>query len=122
MADSARIVPDASAGRLHACYQRIYALVREIPPGKVMTYGQLAVLAAANAVSAVPAITVGRAMAASERYAPDIPWWRVVGQSGPFGILRTPQLQGQQRELLAREGILPDEEGRYHLATYQHAR
>lgn len=104
--------------RLNACYQRIYALVRDIPPGKVMTYGQLAVLAADVCTSAVPAIQVGRALAASERYAPDIPWWRVIGRDGDSGVLRKRSLSLLQRDLLAREGIVADAEGRYDLDRY----
>jgi methylated-DNA-protein-cysteine methyltransferase-like protein len=103
------------------CYALIYALVRDIPAGHVMTYGQLAKSIATCCPSPVPAITVGRAMAASERQAPDLPWWRVIGQSGPYGVLRTAGHGEQvQRDLLAREGIHPDTEGRYELARWQY--
>ncbi|HOF87104.1 MAG TPA: MGMT family protein, partial [Armatimonadota bacterium] len=55
---------------LLTCYHRIYAIVRDIPPGRVMTYGQIAQLVLESCTAPVPAITVGRAMAASGRYAP----------------------------------------------------
>lgn len=105
---------------LYRCYERIYEIVREIPHGKVMTYGQLAALAADVCISAVPAITVGRAMADSTRYAPDLPWWRVIGKFGNYGVLRKRQLLGLQRDLLAREGIIADSDGRYDLGRYQY--
>jgi len=107
-----------SSERLHACYQRIYTLVRAIPPGKVMTYGQIALLVWELCAGPVPAIQVGRALAASVRYAPDIPWWRVIGRLGNYGVLRKRELDIPQRDLLAREGVVADTEGRYALAKY----
>ena len=106
--------------RLNACYQRIYDLVRDIPHGKVMTYGQLAELAADICTSQVPAITVGRAMAKSGRYAPDLPWWRVIGKEGEYGVIRKRRLWEVQRDLLAREGVIADRDGRYDLAAHLH--
>ncbi len=103
---------------LQTCYERIYAIVRRIPRGRVMTYGQIAGLVAELCASPVPAITVGRAMAASVRYAADIPWWRVIGRSGKYGVLRFMAYGASQGELLAAEGILPDDEGRYDLIRY----
>jgi len=105
-------------GRLNACYQRIYEIVREIPRGKVMTYGQIAALVIELCASPVPAVQVGRALAASTRFAPDIPWWRVIGREGDNGVLRRRGLWEVQADLLAREGILADEEMRYDLSKY----
>lgn len=100
------------------CFARVYEIVRDIPYGLVMTYGQIAAMVADVCRSEVPAIQVGRAMAASGRYAPDLPWWRVIGRTGAYGILRKTSLSQTQRDLLANEGVLPDEEGRYDLARY----
>ena len=108
----------SAAGQLHAGYQRVYEIVRAIPRGKVMTYGQIAGLVAELRVSPVPAVQVGRALAASVRFAPDIPWWRVIGREGAYGVLRKRALWETQRELLAREGVQPDEEVRYDLGRY----
>ena len=105
---------------MNDCYEAIFAMVRGIPSGKVMTYGQIAGLLAAYCTSAVPAVQVGRALAASTRYAPDLPWWRVIGRNGNDGVLRKLSLSSLQKELLAREGILPDAEGRYDLERYLH--
>ena len=103
---------------LLTCYQRIYTIVRCIPRGRVMTYGQLAGLVIDALANPVPAITVGRAMAASERYAADIPWWRVIGRNGDYGVLRSLPLSKIQHDLLAEEGIVADDEGRYDLRRY----
>ena len=66
----------------------------------------------------MPAIQVKGALAASGRYAPDLPWWRVIGQTGGYGVLRKRSLSLLQRDLLAREGVASDGEGRYDLATF----
>jgi len=102
------------------CYERIYDIVRDIPPGQVMTYGQIAERVRDVCRGPVPAIVVGRAMAASGQYAPDIPWWRVIGREGDFGVLRKLRLSLLQRNQLADEGVLPDADGRYDLARYLH--
>jgi len=103
---------------LKACNQRIYDLVQMIPRGHVMTYGQIAALVADVCRGPVPAIRVGRAMAASATYAPDIPWWRVIGRVGDYGVLRKLQLRKLQYDLLAAEGIIANADGRYDLAEY----
>lgn len=105
---------------LLGCYQRVYAIVATIPAGKVMTYGQVAELLRAECPGAVPAITVGRAMAASGHYAPDLPWWRVIGKAGEYGVLRKRSLSLEQRNRLLDEGVMPDTEGRYDLGRYQY--
>ena len=105
---------------LNHCYASIYELVRAIPRGRVMTYGQIAALLGEVCRGPVPAIQVGRALAASERYAPDLPWWRVIGRVGEYGILRNMRLSKLQCELLAAEGIVADAQGRYSLTVYGH--
>lgn len=82
-------------------YQRIYALVRRIPRGRVMTYGQVASKAALPNGARV----VGYAMAAAPE---DVPWQRVVGKSRPgYGriSLRDSMYADIQRQLLISEGL-----------------
>jgi len=52
----------------------VLALVAEIPPGRVMTYGDIAAVLGTNAPRAV-----GRVMS---HEAHDVPWWRVIRASG----------------------------------------
>ena len=75
-----------------------YALVKKIPRGRVMTYGQLA------AAVKLPggARAAGRAMAACPS-ACGIPWHRVVGAGGRL-LLREPNIW-LQRKLLEGEGV-----------------
>ena len=54
-------------------YQAVYDLVRQIPPGKVASYGQLAFLAGRPRA----ARQAGQAMA---HCPPDLPWHRVVSR------------------------------------------
>ena len=78
-------------------WNKVYALVKRIPKGRVITYGQLA-----RAVR-LPggARAAGRAMAATPR-GQGIPWHRVVAASGRIAV-REPYAS-LQRRLLEAEG------------------
>ncbi len=52
----------------------VLAVAESIPPGRVMTYGDVA-----QAVGSRAARAVGQIMA---RYGDEVPWWRVVPASG----------------------------------------
>ncbi len=82
-------------------YERIYATVRQVPYGKVATYGQIAELAGMPRKARL----VGYALF---RVAPqaDVPWHRVINARGE--ISESPFRQGNdyfQRSLLEAEGI-----------------
>jgi methylated-DNA-protein-cysteine methyltransferase-like protein len=92
----------------------VYAFVRRIPSGRVVTYGQVAALVG------VPrgARAVGQAM----RHCPaGVPWHRVVNGRG--GISRRASASGMlsQRLLLLREGVR-FARGRIDLARYRWTR
>ena len=92
-------------------YQRIYAVVRRIPEGRVATYGQVASLAGL----AGHARQVGYALHAL----PDgtaVPWHRVVNANGGISLRSMPGGELVQRGLLEREGIRLDPRGRVPLA------
>ncbi|HLV81898.1 MAG TPA: MGMT family protein [Chthonomonadaceae bacterium] len=97
-------------------FELVYAFVRKVPPGKVVTYGQVA-----DGVTgaALTARQVGHAM----RYAPnDVPWQRVVGAGGRLPIARrSPQMKLQQRRLLEQEGVafLPNTEDQVDMSRFQ---
>ena len=78
-------------------YQRIYDIVRHIPPGRVATYGQVAQVVG----QAVTAREVGEAMAALRDHHPDppVPWQRVINAQGKVSTGR------QQQQLLEQEGV-----------------
>jgi methylated-DNA-protein-cysteine methyltransferase-like protein len=78
-------------------WDRVYRLVKKIPRGRVLTYGQLA-----RALK-LPggALTAGRAMFACPS-GRGIPWHRVVGAGGRI-LIREPHAS-LQRKLLESEG------------------
>ncbi len=89
-------------------YERIYTVVRAIPPGKAASYGQIAAI-----VGSCTARMVGYAMAALPNGS-DVPWHRVLNAKGgisPRGDGLGPLVQ---RERLEEEGIAFDGEGRVH--------
>jgi len=93
-------------------YQRIYAVVRRIPRGRVATYGQVAELAglpghARQVGYALHALPEGSA----------VPWQRVVNARGEIPP-RASGFEGPQRRLLEREGVRFDARGRIDLARY----
>jgi methylated-DNA-protein-cysteine methyltransferase-like protein len=89
-------------------YERIYAMVRRIPPGKVTTYGRIAEL-----VGGCTARMVGYAMAALKRgTAPDVPWQRVVNAKGNISIHGDGIGNAMQRSILESEGIRFDDNDR----------
>lgn len=100
-------LPDSAA-----FYRLVWTIVREIPPGRVATYGQLA-----SMIPPPPGVSpedyarlgprwVGEAMnAVSAQDAPDVPWQRVINAQG--GISLPPETRaGQlQRARLRAEGV-----------------
>jgi len=80
---------------------RVYAMVAQIPRGKVMTYGQLAALAGA----AWAAWEVGQI---AHTGSSDLPWQRVVNKKG--GLARGyPGGFDCHKKVLEAEGIVVDE-------------
>lgn len=95
-------------------YARIYAVVREIPRGRVATYGQVAALAGMPG----QARQVGYALHAL----PDeeeVPWHRVINAQGRVSTRAEPFEESIQRQLLEREGLHFDASGRTDLERYR---
>src|SRR5579864_3968247 len=76
----------------------VYRLVKQIPRGRVLTYGALARILRLRG----GARTAGRAMAATPS-GKGIPWHRVVGDHGKI-LIREPYAS-LQKKLLSSEGI-----------------
>jgi methylated-DNA-protein-cysteine methyltransferase-like protein len=93
--------------RLHF-FDQVYLLVRQIPPGSVASYGQIAALLGHPRA----ARTVGWALnALTESVDPPVPWQRVINRSGRITIARAGLDPAVQRRLLEGEGIEFDENG-----------
>jgi methylated-DNA-protein-cysteine methyltransferase-like protein len=91
-------------------YQKVYAVVRQIPPGKVTSYGRVAEMIGHTGA----ARQVGYAMSALKSRVDDpefqdIPWQRVVGHNGKIVIKGGEHSRHYQAELLREEGITVDE-------------
>jgi methylated-DNA-protein-cysteine methyltransferase-like protein len=93
-------------------YQRIYAIVRRIPRGRVATYGQVARLAGL----AGHARQVGYALHALSS-ATALPWHRVVNAAGAISV-RASSGAVSQRILLEKEGVEFDARGRISLQRF----
>jgi len=93
-------------------YEDIYAMVRQVPRGRVATYGQIALL-----VGRCPPRMVGYAMAGLD-FDSDVPWHRVINRLGRISP-RAGDGAELQRELLRREGVGFDVEGVISLQQYR---
>jgi len=93
--------------------REIYALVAQIPPGRVMTYGQIAACLGHPRA----ARQVGYAMAACP---PELklPWQRVINARGEVSRRANPDDAAYQRLLLESEGVHFGPAGRVSLPDY----
>lgn len=105
--------PDPQLFRL-----QVWEIVRQIPEGKVATYGQIASLVptpiglSPKDYRALGPRWVGGAMAASP---PDVPWQRVINAQGKISLKSA---ESQQQALLEAEGVLFDERQRVDLKRF----
>jgi len=96
----------------------VWEVVRQIPAGKVATYGQIAALipppggASESGYRAWGPRWVGGAMAACP---PDVPWQRVVNSQGKISLRKGAE---QQRQHLEAEGVVFDDRDRIDLAKF----
>jgi methylated-DNA-protein-cysteine methyltransferase related protein len=92
--------------------ERVYQIVRRIPRGRVMTYGQLAYILGEGYTPR----TVGFVMhGADER---KTPWQRVINSQGRCSTGRIVLPTDKQQRMLEREGVKFDAGGRCDLETY----
>ncbi|MFQ4135547.1 MGMT family protein [Nodosilinea sp. PGN35] len=97
-------------------YERIYAIVRQIPRGQVATYGQVAELAG---LVGKPRL-VGYALYRVDMAHDDVPWQRVINARGE--VSESPRRNGTdylQRAILEDEGIEFNSRGRIDLGRYK---
>jgi methylated-DNA-protein-cysteine methyltransferase-like protein len=84
---------------------QVFDKVREIPTGRVLSYGGVGALCDPP----ISGYICGRIMG---NVPEGVPWWRVVGKEGNLPIRkRTPELEDKQHTLLKDEGIEFDEDG-----------
>lgn len=86
-------------------YARIYDVIRQIPPGRVATYGQIAAIE-----GHCTARMVGYALAALEQ--DGVPWQRVINGQGRVSARSGGGGTSRQRLKLMEEGVRFDPRGR----------
>ena len=95
-------------------YQRVISLIKQIPYGRVMTYGTIATLAGSPRAARI----VGGILHSSTEKE-DLPWQRVINRDGfisiKSGLLDSKRLQ---KQLLEDEGIEVSSEFMVDLNTY----
>lgn len=93
--------------------RRVLALVAQIPPGHVMTYGQLALLAGQPGAARQSGFVLNSLMGGS-----DLPWHRVINAQGRVSTHKV-GFGDMQEGLLRAEGVALDASGRCDLARLQ---
>ena len=81
-------------------YEQVRQLVREVPAGKVSTYGQIA-----SYLDQCTARMVGHTMAGLPEGS-DVPWHRIINASGRISPRGNFDSSVRQRKLLESEGII----------------
>ena len=92
--------------------ERVFNIVRRIPSGRVMTYGQLAEILGEG----YTARTVGFVMHTA---GDEDPWQRVINAQGSCSTGRVLLPPDKQQRMLEAEGIAFDAKGRCDLARYR---
>jgi len=100
----------------HEKHALVYEVVREIPYGRVATYGQVAMLAGLPGHARL----AGYAMFnLPEELAEDVPWHRVINSQGRISYSESRRGNDyRQRELLEAEGVVFDRHGRIDLRVF----
>ena len=103
-----------AVAKKQSAWLEVYAVVRKIPRGRVMTYGQVASLLRRRLSPAA----VGWALAVCPD---DLPWHRVVNAKGGCSTDgRCGLPPGYQRALLEGEGVRFRRDGTLDLTAYRH--
>lgn len=90
--------------------ERVYKIVRQIPSGRVMTYGQIASILGEG----YTARTVGYVMHGA---GDDVPWQRVINSQGKCSTGRLTIPMNLQQEILESEGVQFNAAGKCDLQT-----
>ena len=92
--------------------ERVFEIVRRIPSGRVMTYGQLAEILGEG----YTARTVGFVMHSADQ---TVPWQRVINAQGGCSTGRVIVPPDLQQRMLVSEGVVFNEKGRCDLSRYR---
>ena len=93
--------------------EKVYRIVRAIPSGRVMTYGQIAAVLGEG----YTARTVGYVMHAAD--SEDVPWQRVINSQGGCSTDKLLLPYNVQQKILEDEGVVFSEKGKCDLEKYR---
>ena len=93
--------------------ERVFEIVKQIPVGRVMTYGQIAAILGEGYTPR----TVGYVMHAADTK--KIPWQRVINSQGACSTGRMTVPVNLQQKILEDEGVKFNEKSRCDLKIYQ---
>ena len=93
-------------------FKTIYSVVKQVPSGKVATYGQIAAL-----INPCTPRQVGFAMAATPPNS-GIPWHRVINSQGKISIRSSGVESIEQKSLLESEGVIFNSAGKVDLNEF----
>jgi methylated-DNA-protein-cysteine methyltransferase related protein len=85
--------------------QRVYALVRRIPKGKVTSYGQIALWLEMPSGARAVGWALNALNMAADSVEADVPWQRVVNAQRQISNRSTPYAAVLQRAILEEEGV-----------------
>ncbi|MEP7075078.1 MAG: MGMT family protein [Acidobacteriota bacterium] len=92
--------------------ERVFEIVRAIPAGKVMTYGQIAIILGEG----YTARTIGYVMHGADD---GVPWQRVINSQGKISTDRLTLPHSLQQSILENEGVAFSKGGKCDLGVYQ---
>lgn len=95
-------------------YEQVYAFVERVPPGCVVTYGQVAL--ELGSPGAARAVGYALYFQPIER---GVPWWRVINVRGAISFKGRGPAADMQRKLLEAEGVIFDASGRTDLYRFR---
>lgn len=105
--------PDRAVQESANYRERVYEIVRRIPKGRVMTYGQIAEILGEGYTPR----TVGFVMHAADEE--KTPWQRVINSQGGCSTTRVILPKDKQQRMLESEGVVFDVRGRCELGRYR---
>ena len=92
--------------------ERVYGIVRQIPRGRVMTYGQLAEILGEGYTPR----TVGYVMHGAD--SENVPWQRLINAQGACSTGKMTMPVNLQQSMLESEGVVFSEKGKCDLKVY----
>ena len=94
--------------------RKVIEIVKCVPAGKVVSYGQVALYAGIPSAARQVGWTLNRLEKEIE-----VPWWRVVNNQGRISIKNFKYSAHDQKKLLEKEGIQIEDNLTFHIEKYR---